>query len=339
MKGIQAKLERYSYLFDVDRPTVSEIRERHPNPLDLNLYEGVTDEDVADAILTRGRERGVIIPREYRFWDREAVVKQRGKRLPLNIPQRFRRYGPDVCISKYYTRQKDMKEDRITPRKAFGSLGSYGHELLHGAYRGIGYWNPRSRTHKLIPFDVPVEGQAFRKLFEDEINIRYQHGDCYVEVPSLSRAGREYIFRLSVLPVTGRKSEFFVEWLMTRGECGCEDASFRGMRGKIRQDEEPDAYAGVFKYANPEFQWCRHSWGALEAAQENSFIDPKAKPFRVKFPEATGLKEPWYVFKTRTLIGDQKRARRPSKAETLIMCGKIIGCMGLGEAFDLSENV
>lgn len=329
----------YEEFFDPERPGITEIRNSYKGRfIDLNDYDGLKDEDVVYAVMEAGNKgRGLIIPEVYCFWDRDSEVGIKGNRVRLDSALRFKKYGPEINLTTSGTSIREIKERGITPRKLFREMlgdSVVRERLLNGSYRGIGYWDPRKRTHRIIPFDVPVEGQKFLDFHGKEMGISYQYADCYITVPSLSRGDREYIITIRVLPVTELDEEYLVEWFMTESPCGCEDSFFKTIRGK-----EDDLLKTLFKYSNPEYSHCRHFWGALQAAYDRSKKDPKAKPFLVEFPRATGLVNPWYTLKTRTVIGNENRARRPLKTEIGIMCGKIIGYCGPEEMFDLEEDI
>jgi hypothetical protein len=99
-------------------------------------------------------------------------------------------------------------------------------------------------------------------------------------------------------------------------------------------DEEAKTF---FKYANPEHTHCRHFWGVLGKVTEESYRNPEALKLLTRFPTAAGLLSPWYALKTRTLIGDERRARRPLKTEIGILLGKTVGLEGPERMWDLTE--
>ncbi len=328
--------------FDPALPAVREIREKYGRRLiDLNQYECLTHRDVADAILRAGRRgEALCIPpgSRYRIWDRGSIFRRKGKSIRLNTALRFKKYGPEIDLTKSGTGVKEIKERELTPRKAFREkLGDPGvrKALLEGSYRGVGWWDPKKRTHRITPFDVFAEGHKFNDFYGKDMVVEFQYADCRVTVPSLSREGRDYIIEVRVLPVTEENDDCLVEWLMTEATCGCEDRFFRGAKSKLREDDEAKCF---FKYANPEHTHCRHFWGVLEKVTERSYRDPKTLPLLVEFPKVTGLLSPWHALKTRTLIGNEKAARRPLKAEIGILCGKVIGYEGPESMFDLSDD-
>jgi|GEM_PF-1583092 len=334
----------FSEYFDPDLPTVSEIRDSYKPErfVDLNQCSGLTHENVADAILQTGRTGKVLyIPEEpvYAVWNRGDVFRKGGKSVPLNTPLRFKRYGHEVDVTKSGTSIKEIMEQRLTPRKAFRlklTDSTVRKNLVEGSFRGIGWWDPKKRTHRITPFDVFAEGRKFMEFYGNEMEIEFQYADCRILVPSLSRPDRKYIVNVRVLPVIKEGDQYLVEWLMTEASCGCEDEFYKGARGKLMEDHTAKT---VFKYANPEHTHCRHFWAAMEKAAEMSYKDQKAPPFLVRFPRATGLLSPWHALKTRTLIGDGKRARRPTKTEIGILCGKVIGYAGAESMFDMKEDL
>ncbi len=329
----------YEEFFDPDLPRVSKIREKYGRRfIDLNQYGGLTHSNIVDAILKAGTSgKALYIPREYAIWERDRVFRKGGRSITINSSLRFKKYGPEVNVTKSTTSVRKIKEQALTPRKAFRQKledSDVMDDLLEGSYRGVGWWDPKKRTHRITPFDVFAEAHKFKDFYGEEMEVGFQHADCYVTVPSLSRPRRKYIIEVRVLPVTEKNDDYLFEWLMTESTCGCEDHFFKGAQSRLKQDSEAKTF---FKYANPEHTHCRHFWGVLEKITERSYQDSKALPFRVKFPTVKGLLSPWHALKTRTLIGNEKRARRPTKADIGILCGKVIGYEGPEKMFDLTE--
>jgi hypothetical protein len=329
-------MSRIPEYFDPSIPTVTQIRERYSSRfVDLTQYDGLTHENVADGILEAGRKGyGVIIPEgpgSYQFWDRGEIAAVRGRRIPMNSALRFMRYGPHIDLTKRKTTLRDINDQGLTPRRLFREvLGDpeTRRELLVGSYRGIGWWDPKRRLHRLLPFDVPAEGQKFSAFYHKEMRTTYQHRDAYVEVPSLSRGDeRRYIVTVRVLPTA-----HVHEWTMTDSPCGCEDRFFRGSAGQVKEDVE---IRDVYRYAVPEEPFCRHGWGALVETQRRS--GKEAQQFLVRFPEATGSIAPWYTLSTATIVRSGNRERRPLKTEGRVQLGRIIGYAGPDAMFDLSE--
>ena len=335
----------YQDFFDDGFPRVTEIRARYGDRcLDLNAYHSFTHADVVDAICTVGsgsRKYGyLIIPPDYQFWDQSAVFrKSHGSRrieVPLTTATRFRRYGDDVNLTRSGTTVSELKEGEITPRKALAvQLASEDVKegLRNGRYKGFGWWDARKPTHRPVSWSALPVGQKFYDQYGKRMNIEYQYKDCRITVPSWSRNiatpswgwnPNRYIFTLRVLPVTERDREYFTEWTMTEGSCGCEDVSYRGARGRIMEDRE---IQDVFKYANPESPMCWHFIGAYRAAAEASRRTDNIPTFLVDFPEATGLLGPWYALKTKTIVGTQSRARRPLITEIDAELGRVVGHM------------
>jgi len=334
---------KFPQYFDPGKPTVGEMKSKIGNRfIDLTGYDDLSHADVADGILEASRREGygLVIPEgpEFRFWDREKVVSVKRHKIKLDSPLRFMKFGPDINLTERSTPVKMFKEDKLTPRKLFREvLGSSDNreKLLNGSHRGIGWWDPKSKTHRLLPFDVPAEGEKFRDFYRDEMRFGYQRSDAYVKVPSITREKiREYIITTTVLPVTKEDDNFHYEWSMTNVPCQCEDRFFRGTAGKVKKDEEIE---DLYKYAIPEYQFCRHGWGSLIETQERGETITDAKPFLVKFPTTTGILGPWYTLSANTIIKSGNIERRPLKTEVRIQLGRVIGYAGPDAMFDLTE--
>lgn len=222
--------------FDPDLPTVSEIKGRYGRILDLREYEDLNDGCVVDAILNEDK-RGLIIPDmsltdgEYRLWDRSATVKSGGRLLPLRSALQFKRYGPEVDLTAYKTTQSEIRDAKLTPRKAFrGILGDNDvrEALLYGAFRGVGWWDPTTHMHRITSFDVFPEAELFEQVYGDGIDFNFILADGHVDVPSFG--GEDgYVVTLKVFPVT---NDCHVEWLMTQANCGCRDQFQRSAKGR-----------------------------------------------------------------------------------------------------------
>ncbi len=320
--------------FDPGLPEVGSIREIYKRPIDLTAYDGLTNKDVADAIMRAGG-RGLIIPDEpgkYQIWDRSDVVKARGMELPLDTALRFKRYGPEIDLTKSSTTQREIRERHLTPRKAFRErLSDPGvrDALLEGSCRGLGWWDPRTKTHNIASFDVFPEAHFFERFYEDEIEFKYLFSDGYVCTPSVS-GEPEYRVTLRVFPNT---DDFLIEWLMTQANCECLDQFHRGSRGKGHADK----YENIFKYSKPERVWCKHTLGALNKAEKLSHKWDNVPDFRVSYPSPTGIINPFYTLKTKTIIMSGGKARRPLKTENSILLGKVTGLEGPERMFNLSE--
>ena len=337
-------MQKFSEYFNANVPTVAQIGSKYRSRfIDLTRYEGLTHENVADAVMQASRRAyGLVIPEgpgAYQFWDRDSVVRVKGRDVQLNSALRFMKFGPSIDITKRNTGAKQLVEEKLTPRKLFKNvLGSDENrkKMLQGSYRGIGWWDPKMKRHKLLPFDVLAEGEKFADFYEKKMRFSYQHADAYVEVPSLSRGEeRRYVITLKVLPITAENDAFYYEWAMTGGSCGCEDRFFRGAAGQVRIDQE---IRNLYKYTAPEEPFCRHDWGSLVKAQKRGDKPPSGERFMVKFPTVKGLMGPWYVLSTATIIkpvGGQPR--RPLKTEVRIQLGRQIGYKGSEYMFDLTE--
>jgi hypothetical protein len=321
--------------FDHRHPSPKRIKESYTRFVDLRDKNGLIWDDISDAVSGLKPGYGLWLP-EGDCWDRAAVYRDRktGVEVPLDTPQRFRKFGPQIDVVKSGTTLRRIREERITLRSAFREvLGdpAVREAMRERSFRGIGFWSPRSRRHNIVWFDVPVEGQRYAEMFGDEFQTGYLFADAYQSTPSFSRLDRSYITPLRVLPVTEMDGTYYIEGLETVAVCGCEDAFHTGSGGKKKVHDDFEA---VFKYANPEQVICRHNWAQRGIAEKLSREQEGAKQILVQQPRATGLVNPWYNLKTRTLIG---KGRRPLKAEIGVYLGHVIGYMGPEESFDLSE--
>jgi len=319
-------------LFDHRYPLVSTIREKYKEAVDLTRYENLSRENIADAVLTLKGNQYLILP-EINYFS-TYVDKKRGLVIKINTPQKFRKFGEQIDIVKSDITIREIKEQKLTLRKAFKNLDNPENreKLKNGSYRGIGWWSPRSRRHNILWFDVPVEGQKYLDFFRNEFKTEYLYADAYQEIPSFSRLDRSYITQLNVLPVTEKNNEYCVESLETFAKCSCEDAFYMGIKSHLRDETE-----AIYKYINPEQIICKHNWAQRILAEELSQKNEKAKKILTKIPKATGLINPWFVLKTRTIVLEEGGARRPLKTEIGILCGNIIGYLGASNTFDLEE--
>jgi hypothetical protein len=330
--------------FDSKFPTVAEIGRRYSRKLiDLTTYEGLTHENVADAVIQASLKGiGMVIPEGpgvYQFWDRDKVVSVKGKKIKMKSALRFMKFGPSIDLTKRRTTASRLRQEKLTPRKLFKEVldsPDNREKMLEGSYRGIGWWDPKSKTHRLLPFDVMAEGEKFRDFYGKEMEFSYQQADAYVTVPSLGKEDvDDYVIALKVLPITSENDTYLHEWPMTNSPCGCKDRFFRGAAGQVRADRE---IQNIYKYAIPEEPYCRHGWGTLIQTQERGDRRKDAASFLVKFPAVKGLMGPWYVLSTATIIKPVKgSARRPLKTEVRIQLGREIGHMGTDYMFDLTE--
>jgi len=336
-------IKAYPVHFDTSSPTVTEMRERYgSNVIDLSAYRGLTHADVADAVLSprrNGRKCCVAIPCEsgvYDFWDHDSAVRVQGRDVPLDSALRMMKFGDEVNLNHQGTPLSEYKEKEMTPRKLFLEvLGAEKNmkKMLEGSVRGIGWWDPRSRKHRLLSPDVIVEGQKFAEFYERQMDFRYQRADVYATVPSLD-SGREdgHEVGVRVLPVTDADDAFLYEWAMTSPSCGCLDSFFRSISGKYMDDE----FVDVHKYARPEEHFCRHSWGVVIGAQRRSGRQDSPE-FMVKFPEATGLIAPWHTLGSSTVVKTGNRYRRPTRTEARVQLGRAMGYAGPEVMLDLAE--
>ncbi len=338
-----------------DEYTVRDVRARHGREfIDLSSYNGLTNKDVCEALQSAADlgTTGIIIP-DYRisgtgelygngtyFWDKGGKFKVKGNELDARYRLRFMRFGDHIDLTKSNTTLRQIRDGGYTPRKLFKDVLGDGEnrvKLLEGSYRGIGWWDPKSRKHKLLPFDVPVEGEEFMRMFGGEMRFKHQRADAKVTVPSVSRKyeGHEgYMVIIRVLPVTAENGAFHHEWLMTEVVDGCEDRFYRAISGKAYQEGE---MKDVYRYAKPEDALCRHGWGSLLKAEERSV--KAGKPFLLSYPRVKDAQRNVYrTLNLSTIVkGINGGERRPTKTEAGIQMGRHLGFVGPEEFFDLIE--
>ncbi|MBN1897089.1 MAG: hypothetical protein JW789_05230 [Candidatus Aenigmarchaeota archaeon] len=328
---------------------VSDIRSRYSGSIDLYDKKGIINDDVCDAILEAShKDASVIIPehvesrysgapsRPY-FWNRSEIRKIDGQKVPMDTALRFMKFGPQIDLTLKSTTLRDIKDYNLTPRNAFRELDveKKREALKKGSYRGIGWWDPKRKKHKLLPFEVPVEGEAFNERFSDEMIFEKLRSDAMVKVPSISRyMKKDYVVIMRVLPVTDGK--YIHEWLMTDVFDGCEGRFYNESGGK---KFDGAGFVDLYKYASPEDVYCRHCWGALLAAEEKSHRDADVPPFRLSYPRVTeDLRDAWKTLNMKTIVKSPGgRERRPQKTEARIQLGRIIGFLGANGSFDLTE--
>jgi len=98
--------------FDRNKPTVTQIRQRYNgNFIDLRDYFHDHGElpniVVAEAIINAAKyNNGLIIPKEYSFWDRGKTFKRAFLRnelgiheVPISTPLRFKKLGDELNIT------------------------------------------------------------------------------------------------------------------------------------------------------------------------------------------------------------------------------------------------
>jgi hypothetical protein len=323
--------------FDHGHPTVSRAKETYKDFKDMTIYEGLTRSEIAESVLNLKENNGLIIPAGTYWGNEKFRHRKTGSEIEINSPARFRKFGPEIDIVSSGMTIKEIKDSRLTPRKAFLkalSDPSVRENLLNCSYRGIGFWSPRARRHNIIWFDVLAEGQAYLDFFKNEFETIFQFADAYQDVPSFKQIEGVRTTLLKVLPVTERNGEYFIEWLEEFAQCSCADAFFMGAKSRKKTKDESE---GIFKYINPEQIVCRHNWAQRQLAEKEAESNPNMKPLLVRWPRATGLMEPWRKAKTHVFVSDEGGLRRPYKAELGPMMGNILGTMNPHYAFDLSE--
>jgi hypothetical protein len=339
--------------FDTEHgPSAAEIRKNYRNCLDLTTYKNLTHGDVADAVLeTASRDSWRLKipsyapeePGRYLFWDKEEQIYARGGKryVPLDTPGRFNKFGPEINLTKRSTTMKELVEDRLTPKKLMKVYmeSKENRELMsEGSWRGLGWWDPVSHEHKLLPMDVMIEGEKFAKDYGKEVVFNHQHGDTFVSnVPSLTRKDRKYGVIIRMLPVTAENDAFCQEWTRTESFIASEDFYHRTAGGKKKEGDE---YAGLYKFSNKERTFSLHTWGCLLLAAERSRKDGSIKKILIDYPvtNKSSMWNVWYALGNKTTVaGYDGSEERPDKTEARVILPWVVSKLGGNAAFDLTE--
>lgn len=249
--------------FNPKLPTVADIKRRFRDKfVDLNKYSGLGHRDLVDAVWNHPRGYGLIIPRNYKFWDESITVKVKKGEIKLNSPGRFNTFGPELSLNTSNMTQSNAIEINFLPMPAIK-------EKVRGididvAYRGIGYWGIISKQHRLMPFDLFVLGPIFHKNYGNKIEVKYEDGDVYGVVPS---ASRDIFYPISLIPTPTEEKNIL--WTETSGDCGCEDSTFRRMRRKYKV-RELGKFLRTHKYRKGDFPWCKQTYALYKEAFEDS---------------------------------------------------------------------
>jgi hypothetical protein len=314
---------------------------RFGNYIDLGQEyrpDELTDEKVVGAIWDeRKTKNAIIIPDSYQFWDPSKVVRTYQGEIPLDSPDRERKFGDEVNVNRSgmsirearnFNLLKDIYVVLTDPKTA--------EKLLHGSTRGIGYWSPRTRLsqHRIILWNTMLEGEGGYRALHNRIK-GYEKGDSIIQVPSLTR-NKVYTVSLTPLPITEDDSIFRVELLQMRASCQCEDYMYRERRGKRREDERKDEkWLNTYKYAAGEVPFCKHTYMAFRKAMEDSLQDEEiptvlASPFPVPTnPDGLNFQ---VALEQRIVIGNPRKKRRPLKTEQIILIGRTAGYLALKDS-------
>ncbi len=330
--------------------SVSDIRKRYRNRFkDLSSCKALTNWEVCEALTEAATygTYGLIIP-SYKidmdgnkydngnyFWNTHGYYIVKGKKIPTKRALDFMRFAKQIDITKRRTTLTDIKEGAYTPRKLFRKALSSDDYTVEDSYRGIGWWDPKQKAHKILPFHAIVEGEEFKRIFGDEFEFDNQRSNAEITVPSISRyhGGRKYAITMRVLPVTDL---YNIEWLMLEVKDGCED---RYYRERARQKDSGEIKEDVYRYVVPEDAFCRHCWGGLLAAEERSYTKDVDFPFRVKYPRIKPIiSDIWKTLNLSTIIkGPEGGERRPIKTEANVQLWRNIKFLGPDGSFDLTE--
>jgi len=308
--------------FDPSYPPVAQIKNRFGDRfVDLNKFNGLTTRDLVDAFLNRKHGYGLIIPRNYQFWDKNETWKNfKNDEIKLSSASKFNKFGPEANLNRSSMTIREANEKNFLPIPAI--LETAKGMDIDISYRGIGYWGIREKKHRLIPFDVLTKGHAFYRTYGECIKIDYQHGDPHCSAPSASRKDKRYHILLRPTPTV---NEHNVLWTDMHGDCGCEDSMFREDRSKYKTLES-DIFHDTFKYSKDEFVWCKHTYACYKKAVEESKKPEKSLISVDMFPFSNVLMNVWLTLENYTIIADEngRTAVRPSETKIRIALGKTI---------------
>lgn len=277
--------------------------------------------------------------------------------VQMKSPLQFMKHGLHVNLFSSRTTAHDLREGKITPRKAFENRfgdSRVKERILERAacgtsYRGWGWWNPFNRTHVFVPFIVPAEGHLLSKLLDEErrraergdedpeksMRVTYEAGDFIAEVPSISM-DHYYLIPVTPMPVG---DDFYTEWVQLDPRCNCEWSDYRHLRSR-RLRAGTDGWELMQKFRNPEVGYCFHGWAALEASENYS---GRARiGLKARFPRPTRISNELETLSTRTLVvsgsGKTRRKRRPTKTEINIILGWLHAYKPPEWLYDIHEN-
>jgi len=293
--------------FDYSRPIAREIRERYRNIVDLARYSSIRDEDVLSFIVTLRANQAIVLPDWY------------GRRL-LEVPgynlDNYRcaphllhwRHAPDVRLNT-----TTMTLDDATRRNF--SLRSAAKEAewdFHIPHRGFGIIDVRTGEYTFWPFLYVLEGIKMEELAHNLIKRRTINGfDVTGTVPSLEKEGMFYTVTLRNVPYIS-SGEAHV--LGTQLHCVCDCLWGRYGARRVRDR----------RYVGGERMMCRHGIAFYQ------YLNRESNNILNMLPQLTGIMNPWYNLKQRTLIG----GRKLTKTQMNSILSMLIAYMGVEKCFE-----
>jgi len=269
--------------FDYQKPSPTEIRRRY-NVVDLSGYSQLTWENIIYAIINCKPNQAIVIPEEYGIMLLEVQGHPiQGYKQPWLIHWL---YAPDVMLN---TTAMTVEEARSFRLNQAVKEASWDYNMPH---RGFGVIDPRTHIEILWPFLYLVEGLKLAYIGKGLIRVKTKKGaDITGEVPSLSE---EKMHTTTLRNVYSYPSIFTHVY----SDCTCLWPRY-GMR---RREE---------KYKGGERIMCRHG---IALAEEIGIEG---------LPSLTGILNPWFTLKQRTIIGNKKITKTQMNA----LLGMIIAYM------------
>lgn len=320
--------------FHVEHPRIGKIRERYKGKfIDLNKETHLDNKTVAAAIVeATKRGKALYIPEDYPMWNENRIFSKNfhGEKVSFEIsnPYRFKKFGPEININTTKMRVSDARKTNFHELIREKLSEEKNRQLMIEGTRGLGYWRPQHKDHVLILWYVFSEGYGYSnqpKLGKKSV-IKSRSADARVLVPSLTK-GPFYDIYLLTLPVHERDDIHNLEVFQTewRGS-SCEDVMYREFSKKI-EEKDPRIIA-MRKYSKPEHVPCKHRY----AAEFRLFMDTdetKPKIQILRYPKMHLFSSKVFnVLKRKTIVGNEKKGKRPTKALISSAYGAVIGLEG-----------
>jgi hypothetical protein len=326
-------------LFDVRHPGIEQIRERYKSFIDLNRESRLDNRTVAEAIVEAAKNgKAIYIPEGYPMWDESSVFSgnYNGQKVSfeLSTPYRFKKFGPEININTTKMGVSEARKSNFHEMIHEKLSDQRAKETMLKGTRGLGYWRPQHKDHVIILWYVFAEGYGYahQPKLGGRCKVKSRTSDARVFVPSLSQKGRNYDMHILSLPIHKEGGTCNLEILQTewRGS-SCEDVTYREFAGRAPEDEAK--IIALRKYSKPEHVSCKHRYSGEWNVYENAGAsESPMQAFRYPAPHLLFSKV-YDVLKRRTIIGDEKRGRRPTKAQTASACGTVIGLEGPDKMF------
>lgn len=329
----RSREELYGF-FHVDYPRVGAIRKRYKGKfIDLNKETYLDNKTVAEAVVEAAKKgKALYIPEEYPMWDEKSIFSKKfhGEKVSFEIstPYKFKKFGPEININTTKMRVGEARETNFHKLMYEKLSEKKNRELMLEGTRGLGYWRPQHKDHVIILWHVFSEGYGYanqKKLGGGSI-IKSRLTDARVWVPSLTK-GQSYDIQLLNLPVHEKDDIYNLEVFQTewRGS-NCEDVIYREFSGRVTEDELK--IIAMKKYAKPEHVPCKHRY----TAEFSLFMNPdenKPKMQILRYPKPHLFSSKVFnVLKRKTIVGDEKRGERPTKAAISSAYGMVMGLEG-----------